>query len=424
LKEQELDFTIVTIAEDKEIALFDVDISKLLENSFIFYNFKEELNQATIDGTLRAKLLDRREGIYDNALYLAVEDEDLDYVKAILDVAEASGLLRELLLDKGTDGDTGLNKALSDNNKKIVMAIFDKLFTPSNLPILKEALLVNNDYDISPLHNLVLANAEIFQEIMELASKKGVLEALLIPEAGKQTALHFAVYENLLEVVESINNLAVGVNGLQRGVLLAKDSDGNIPLHWLSEGENAGMANKLMAINNDLLKKILSDANKEGNTAFLDVILRDRTEIMKVMYSKVFASPDELLHLLAISNKSGFSPLRHMALKNEAEFKEQFKEVIDNPSIMSRLLKLKDGAGKTLRDMAAEEENAELALYLNTQSTAKDVLSSIDGEQVLVAGEVRAADTDIADRDGTNADHLEIDISGVGFNYGQNDSYS
>ena len=45
--------------------------------------------------------------------------------------------------------------ALVEDKKEIVMAIFEKLLTRSNLPILKEALLVNNDYDIPPLSNLV-----------------------------------------------------------------------------------------------------------------------------------------------------------------------------------------------------------------------------------------------------------------------------
>jgi Ca2+-binding RTX toxin-like protein len=227
VKEQELDFTIVTIAKDKEIVLFDVDISKLLENSFIFYSFKEELNQAAIDGTLRAKLLDRREGI--NALYLAVEDEDLDYVKAILDAAEESGLLKELLLAKCIDGNTAFNKALFENKKEIVLAIFKKLFTPSNLPILKEALLVNNDYDASPLRNLILASDGILQEAIELAVKNGVLKDLLITEGKESTALHFAIYEENTDAIELISK-ASDVDSFQESILLAEDAFSVTPL--------------------------------------------------------------------------------------------------------------------------------------------------------------------------------------------------
>ena len=396
--------------QDKEVELFDVGDCKPLEDNFIFY-------------TIREKLLGRKDGVQDNLLYLKIEDGDLDYVKGILDVAEANDLLKDLLLDKDTNGDTALNIVFNTQNKEMAKAIFEKLFTIGDLSILKAALLVNNDYGISPLHNFVMASEEIFQEIMELASKKGALETLLIPEAGKSTTLHFAVYENLLEVVESINNLTSGVNGLQRKVLLARDSNGNTPLHWLSEGDNVGIANKLTAIDNALLKEILSVINKEGNTAFLDVILKECTEIIKAIYSKIFAIPDELLSLLAISNSAQFSPLRYMALKNEAEFKEQFKEVIDNPSIMLRLLKLKDGAGKTLRDMAAEEENAELVLFLNTQLTTKDTSSRIDAEQVLAGGEVRDAGSDVGNRCDANTGHLENDICGVEFDYDQIENY-
>ena len=133
--------------------------------------FQAELDKAVVEGKLGEKLLARQVGVENNMLYLEIEDGDLGRVQAILDRAEA-GDLKDVLLDKGTDGDTALNKALSEGNKEIVTAIFKKLFISSNLPILKEALLVKNDYGVSPLHNLVLASDEIFQEVIELAHTK------------------------------------------------------------------------------------------------------------------------------------------------------------------------------------------------------------------------------------------------------------
>ena len=101
--------------------------------------FQAELDKAVVEGKLGEKLLARQVGVENNMLYLEIEAEDLDRVQAILDRAEA-GDLKDVLLDKGTDGDTALNKALSEGNKEIVTAIFKKLFISSNLPIFKRSI--------------------------------------------------------------------------------------------------------------------------------------------------------------------------------------------------------------------------------------------------------------------------------------------
>ncbi len=165
------------------------------------FKLKAGLEQAAIDNTLRAKLLDREEGDEDNLLYYKVEEKDIDSVKAILEVAGTNGLLKELMLDKGTDGDTVLNKALITNDSGVIKAIFEKLFTIGDLSILQEVLVLNNDYEVSPLHNFVFVAPEIIQEVLALAgNNKVALEAFLgTQDAEEQTALHFAAYEGNIE---------------------------------------------------------------------------------------------------------------------------------------------------------------------------------------------------------------------------------
>ena len=249
-----------------------------------FDKFYAELNKAVLENKLVKNLLGRQEGVQDNLLYLEIEndnDDTLDHVQAILFCAVGFGISNDLdhlkvtlyspqsshtdlsldyiksisyteeafrrgyappsnillgwvLLDKGTGGDTALNKALIADNKDIVKAIFSKLFHERNLSILEKALLVNNDYDVSPLHNLILVSTEFFQEVLELerdkdelealvmseagliskAGKSTALETLLMPEAGKSTALHFAAYEEKIEIIAKILEESGKVAGL------------------------------------------------------------------------------------------------------------------------------------------------------------------------------------------------------------------
>ena len=172
---------------------------------------QEELNQAAIDGTLREKLLGHQRDVEVNLLYLAVEDDNLEDVQTILNSAEAAGLLKELLLDKGIDGNTALNMALVEDKKEIVMAIFEKLLTRSNLPILKEALLVNNDYDIPPLSNLVRVEVGLFNNVIATAKAQDVLNELLSLRAGESTLLDMAKEEEATDVVERISQASPAV---------------------------------------------------------------------------------------------------------------------------------------------------------------------------------------------------------------------
>jgi mannosyltransferase OCH1-like enzyme len=391
-----------------------------------FDKFYAELNKAVLENKLVKKLLGRQEGVQDNLLYLEIEndnDDTLDHVQAILFCAEGFGISNDLdhlkvtlyspqsshtdlsldyiksisyteeafrrgyappsnillgwvLLDKGTGGDTALNKALIADNKDIVKAIFSKLFHERNLSILEKALLVNNDYDVSPLHNLILVSAEFFQEVLELARDKDELEALvmseagliskagkstaletlLMPEAGKSTALHFAAYEEKIEIIAKILEESGKVAGLQKSVLLAKNSDSVTPLYIAIETDKVEVVSAVMALTDvDILREMFSYKSNTGDTVLYAANNRNVEEVKKAVYKKA-VSHTELLSTLTILDGYGVSALKNLALTEKKLFKEILQTAKDN-KLLKDLLAL-EVDGLNLLAMARDEAAA------------------------------------------------------------------
>jgi ankyrin repeat protein len=292
------------------------------------------------------------------------------------------------LLDKGTDGDTALNKALSVGNKEIVQAIFKKLFATSNLPILKDALLVNNDYGASPLHNLVLASDEIFQEVIELARDNNALEALLIPKAGESTALHFAAYEEMTGNIAKILKESGKVVGLQKSVLLAKNSDSVTPLYIAIETDKVEVVNAVMALTDvDILKEVFSYKSNTGDTVLHAANTRNVKEVKKAMYEKVLSHKD-LLETLVIKDSFGATALNNLALAEKELFEEIFQTAKAN-NLLKDLLALEvDGANllamaRDEADAASGAEKAKLDSVVSIIEIEMDVSPRTEEEKVL-----------------------------------------
>ena len=315
--------------------------------------FQAELNQAKANGTLKEMLLGAAGD--QNRLYKEVEGRNPEFVQAILDTAEADDL-NVLLLNKGMGGDTALNKALSDGDKEIIIAIFKKLFVASNLPILKEALLVNNDYDVSPLHSLVLVSDKILQEVLVLARGNNALEALLMPKAGESTALHFAVYEEKIGIIAKILEESGKVAGLQKSVLLAKNSDSVTPLYIAIETDKVEVVEAAMASTDvDVLKEMFSYKSRTGDTVLHAANNRDVKEVKKAMYEKVLSHKD-LLGTLTILDDYDVSALRNLAVTKKGLVEEILQTAKTN-NLLKDLLALEvDGAN--LLAMARDEAAA------------------------------------------------------------------
>jgi hypothetical protein len=283
-----------------------------------------------------------------------VEGRNPEFVQAILGTAEADDL-NVLLLNKGMGGDTALNKALSDGDKEIIIAIFKKLFVASNLPILKEALLVNNDYDVSPLHSLVLVSDKILQEVLVLARGNNALEALLMPKAGESTALHFAVYEEKIGIIAKILEESGKVAGLQKSVLLAKNSDSVTPLYIAIETDKVEVVEAAMASTDvDVLKEMFSYKSRTGDTVLHAANNRDVKEVKKAMYEKVLSHKD-LLGTLTILDGYDVSPLRNLAVTEEGLVEEILQTAKTN-NLLKDLLALARDEAAAAKDVAEKAE--------------------------------------------------------------------
>ena len=364
---------------------------------------QDELNNAVIDGTIRDKLLGRAKGVRDNLLYSKIDAKDIEAVKEILHIAGANGLLKDLLLDnKNTDGDTALNNAFNSKDKEIVKVIFEKLFTigesidssgvtTNDLSILKAALLVKNYYDISPLNKFVLADASIFEEVVKLAASKGALEELLIPEAGKSTALHLAVDEGQGEIVEKILNKSAEAEfgaEFQKAVLLAKDSEGATPLHIAIDTKAVEEVKALVGIDNiALLKEMFSYTTNIGETV-LHSAKAAGEEVMQVVYEKA-VSERELLSTLTIEDKNQESGLGKLVLAGIKLFRAIMQKAED-AGTLGELLGLRvlvtieeNGVDKTeqfnLLEIAKYEEKDDILNLIQEKMGIPSTDSSTDG---------------------------------------------
>jgi ankyrin repeat protein len=161
-------------------------------------------------------------------LHWAVYANSVDSATKLMSTAETvKGLLKEVSLAQDDNGNTPFGASLYQEGKREVSkAILHQVLENGDVIVL--VLTTANDYEISPLENIIiLDDAPMFQEVMKKSSAQGVAKELLsFTNSEGKTVSQIAAVNNAHKIQAYIINskIAPSVQAATKNLLKALES--------------------------------------------------------------------------------------------------------------------------------------------------------------------------------------------------------